>query len=324
MRLRKSNALLLQIKLLKSMIVRMMVFSNNYTNKILKVLLPLLFGQSISISIAAESLVQCPVESSELSDEKGSRRGGAETPVLRGHVYKDTPFKAGEKSKYDVYYLGMLVGKALLGVNPPAFYKGAYHSAFTADARTGDWYRYIFAAHDVLRAFANPRDLSAVSFYLSQQEGAMFGKQIKQEKWFEFDHQQCLVKEKIHDKNSGKVEKKEFSLQPGASDSLAALYKLRTYSFDKVGQRARYLVYSSEKTWWLEARVENFEKVTVPAGEFEAVKLKLQTFIGQELQQKGDVFLWFSKDSSRILLKVSGQIKIGSVKMLLTSYAPGK
>jgi hypothetical protein len=89
------------------------------------------------------------------------------------------------------------------------------------------------------------------------------------------------------------------------------------------GKTERYLVYTSEKNWFLEATPMGDEDVVVPAGTFKATKVKLRTFIGKELQQKGDVFVWIAKDKNRTLVQVQGEIKIGSVYMRLSKYTPG-
>ena len=61
------------------------------------------------------------------------------------------------------------------------------------------------------------------------------------------------------------------------------------------------------------------------AGTFDAVKLDLQTFIGKELQQKGDVSMWIAqKHPSRPLVKITGRIKIGHVSIELSELEVGK
>ena len=83
-------------------------------------------------------------------------------------------------------------------------------------------------------------------------------------------------------------EENDFDLEYGAVDALGAVFLLRTKNY-KLGKIERFMVYTSEKNWWLEAKPVAFEKVKVPAGTFDTVKLSLKTYIGRELQQKGDV-----------------------------------
>ena len=61
-----------------------------------------------------------------------------------------------------------------------------------------------------------------------------------------------------------------------------------------------------------------------PDGTYDTVKLKLTTFIGKELQQKGDIWAWVATNTpEKQLIQVQGEIKIGSVFVKLHKYVPG-
>jgi 3'-phosphoadenosine 5'-phosphosulfate (PAPS) 3'-phosphatase len=90
----------------------------------------------------------------------------------------------------------------------------------------------------------------------------------------------------------------EREAQYGAVDVIGATLKLRTFNYVP-GKAERFLVYTSEKNWFLEAHPVGIEDVSVPAGTFKAMKVRLQTFIGKEMQQKGDVFVWIADDKQR-------------------------
>jgi hypothetical protein len=237
-------------------------------------------------------------------------------------VYANVPFRSGEESTFNVSYLGFPVGYAWIRVMPAVAMNGSNYRVFTAEGKTGDWYRYAFVAHDQVQSIASPVDFAIHRFYLQQTEGSLFGPKIDQEKWFDFKHADCLVSEILQ--MSGQEKKaSEFVLEAGATDVLSAVLNLRSKSF-KLGKVERVLVYTSEKNWWLEAEPIVYETVQVPAGKFAAVKIKLQTFIGDELQQKGDVHIWIATDHpSHPLVKVEGEIKIGSVKMYLSKFSVG-
>jgi hypothetical protein len=84
-------------------------------------------------------------------------------------------------------------------------------------------------------------------------------------------------------------------------------------------------VYSSGQNWWLEATPVAFEEITTKAGKFKAVKLNLQTYIGQDLQQKGMVDVWIATEHpSHPLVQVKAEIKLGSVWIEMVKFEPGK
>lgn len=248
--------------------------------------------------------------------------------LKRSDVYKGLPYGQGEVAEYDVRYMGTLVGRGTLEVKKPFKYKGAYakplwHRQFHAEGKTGDWYKYIFVAHDKIDAIVRPWDHGVSRFYMSQDEGQIFGRRLQQQKWLEFNHKNCKVTEKVH--KVGKKEKiEEHDLAFGAMDTLGVVYWLRERKF-KVGKRERALLYSSEKNWWLEAAPLAEEEIKVGAGKFKAFKIKLQTYIGQELQQKGDVLIWIASNTKhKQLLLIKAEIKIGSVWIEMMKYKPGR
>lgn len=249
-------------------------------------------------------------------------KGPPPPDVPRSEVYKDTPFKSGEHATYEVTWGGLKAGYGTLEVRPPVKHADRWHRVFHVSASTGDWFRMVFVAKEEMQSISRPWDFGVAKFFMEQDEGKMFSKPFQQKKWLEFDHDNCKVKERIVQPD--KPEKTaEFDLARGAIDALGVLYNLRTRDF-KVGQKERAPVYTSEKNWWLEAEPLAFETVEVEAGKFETVKLKLQTFIGKELQQKGDVYAWIAtKTPERQLVQVQGEIKIGSVYIKLHKYKAG-
>lgn len=259
---------------------------------------------------AEDAAVSCPPVPEKLED------------IPRASVYKDVPFKAGETSFYEVSWAGIKAGEAVLEVRPPRRHMNLWHRVFHAEAKTGDWFKAIFVLRDEVEAISRPRDFAISKFFIEQDEGKMFGRRFQQKKWLDFDHSQCKVTERLAE--AGKEEKvSQFDLSRGAIDALGVAFQLRTRPF-KPGVKERALVYTSEKNWWLEAEPVAFESLTVPAGTFKTVKLRLQTFLGKDLQQKGDVWAWVATDQpSRPLVQIQGEIKIGSIFMRLHRFTPG-
>ena len=240
----------------------------------------------------------------------------------REKVYQSMPFYSGEEAKYSVDYMGVSVGSGKLNVHPPIFYKKNWFNFFTVTAETDTWYESFFRAKDYAKAYSQASDFAVLFFHLEQDEESLFGKPFKKKKSLEFLTERCQVEESIL--TNEKKESRSRKLKPGAIDALSAIYKLRTLSY-KLNKTERFLVYTSEKNWWLEATPEALEDLEVPAGKYRAWKLKLQTYLGKDLQQKGDVYVWIAKSSpNRPLIRVDGNIKIGTVRLEMTSFTPGK
>ena len=243
--------------------------------------------------------------------------------IGKADVYANTPFKAGEEAVYELTWAGATAGYGTLDVRSARKHKDVWHRVFHAAASTGDWFKMIFVAKEEIESVSRPWDFGISKFYMDQNEGKFLSKPFVQKKWLDFDHEKCKVTERTAQK--GKDEKVgTFDLSYGANDALGVLFNLRTKNY-KLGQKERVLVYTSEKNWYLEAEPVAFEEITVPAGVYKTVKLKLQTFIGKDLQQKGEVYMWIGTDTAdKPLVQIQGEIKIGSIWIKLHKYKNGK
>jgi len=242
--------------------------------------------------------------------------------ITRAAVYQASPFKGGEKTTYELSYAGMRAGYADIEAKSPSKHDGTWHRIFSIDAKTGDWFRSVFFGHDQAMSYSRPWDFGVSKFYLEQYEEPIFKKPYVSKKWLDFNHKDCLVSEKTWDPAKGN-RPSTHPVVRGAMDALGAIFYLRTLEY-KLGERRRALIYTSEKNWWLEADPVAFEKVKTPVGEFDSVKLKLRTYLGQVLQQKGDIFIWIATGTrERQMLQIQGEIKIGSVWARMINYQPG-
>ena len=236
-------------------------------------------------------------------------------------TYRDTPFKAGENAIYEIRYAGLLVGQAQMKVNPPVLYNDRWHRQFILDVKTSEDHYTLYRIHDVMEAISDPHDFRIAQFTLKQDEETLFSKHFRQIKFLEFEHGRCKVREMIQQPNKAeKVE--EFDLVAGAKDSLGVLYYLRTKPA-RLETTVRTLVYSSEKNWWLQSVPLVEETVSVPAGEFATTKFQLTTYLGKELQQKGNVFIWIAQTPQRPVVMIQAEVAIGSLWLELARYEPG-
>ncbi|MCX6126743.1 MAG: DUF3108 domain-containing protein [Proteobacteria bacterium] len=242
--------------------------------------------------------------------------------IPRSAVYQDAPFKAGEISTFQVSWMGMLAGYGAIEIHSPQKHNGVWHRVYHIEGKTGDWFSGIFVAKDEATAIVRPWDGGVSKFYIEQHEGKFLSKPFVQKKWLDFNHNACKVSEKVSVPDQPD-DVKERDVQYGAVDAIGAALKLRSLKYT-IGKPEKFLVYTSEKNWFFEATALTKEDVTVPAGTYPATKLKLQTYVGKELQQKGEVYAWIHTKPPHQLVQIQGEIKLGSVFMRLSEYVPGQ
>jgi hypothetical protein len=70
-------------------------------------------------------------------------------------------------------------------------------------------------------------------------------------------------------------------------------------------------------------RVIRREQVTVPAGTFPAILIEPEITTSGIFSQNGRAQLWFSDDSSRVLLQMKSRLAFGSINLYLKHVTPG-
>jgi len=235
-------------------------------------------------------------------------------------VYAGAPFGEGEELTFDINYMGVFVGWAKLSVDKPIKLKDRWHQVFSGTANTAPSYEMFFVGRDSLKAYSLPGTFVVSKFKLEQYEHKMLSKAFVSSKWIDYDQAACKSRETVIVQGDNPV-RKEFPLESGANDIVSSFYHLRTKSMN-VGDVHKILIYTSEKNWFAEATVLAKETVKVPFGKFETAKIKLKTYLGKELQQRGDLYFWIGLTPERPVVKIEGEIKIGKVKFNLSQFKP--
>ncbi|MDX1488640.1 MAG: DUF3108 domain-containing protein, partial [Acidiferrobacterales bacterium] len=76
---------------------------------------------------------------------------------------------------------------------------------------------------------------------------------------------------------------------------------------------------------WLEAKPVEYETLTVPAGTFKGLRVRLQAYFRDEPLRKRSVELWLVPDHpNRPIVRVEAQTKIGHLSMELMEFVAGQ
>jgi hypothetical protein len=244
-------------------------------------------------------------------------------PVSLQDVYRDMPFQPGEWARYSLSYLGVSAGFSVMEVDPPANNRGSWYRAFRMQAQTGDWYKRIYDGHGSVFALSRPWDFGAIGYWHEQEGQALLTKRTHKRRVLTFEQNACKVVE--YTKRSGKrAQTEEVALSYGATDVLSAAYYLRTKDYE-IGKIERTLLYASGKNLWLEVNPVGYETLTVPAGTFKALRLKLRAYFRDEPLRKRSVELWLVPDHpNRPIVRAEAQTKAGHVSMELMEFVAGQ
>jgi hypothetical protein len=131
-------------------------------------------------------------------------------------------------------------------------------------------------------------------------------------------------KEVIFDRNGGKAiyinhlkpEKKEFDVPAVIYDPLSAFYQVRNMDLE-VGSSVYVPVFDSKKVWNVEVKVLKRERVKVPMGTFDTLKIKPLMKSEGIFSRKGEIYIWVTDDDKKMPVKLNSKVAVGSINAVL-------
>jgi hypothetical protein len=220
---------------------------------------------------------------------------------------KNTAFGAGEVLKFDVSYLGVTAGEAVLSVSDTvsrgrkclqARFGLVSKPFFNIFYRVTDWYRTVIDAEGIF----------PWRFEQHIREGGYT-------KDFEADFDQCA--------HVAKTTEGTHPIPPYVQDMMSALYFARCvdYSGFKPGQRLHLQNFYKDSTYALDVKFRGRQTIEVEAGTFNCIVIEPLVREGGLFRSEGKLYVWLTDDARRMPVRVSTQISIGSVDSELIEYS---
>ncbi len=227
-------------------------------------------------------------------------------PVVRPDV-ASVPFGVGEKSKFEVRFGAVRVGTGSLELVGVESVRGrsAYHTQFTVQGGT-----FFYRVNDVYQSWIDRENLHSLMFIRQIEEGTR-----RRTQSFEIIPERGIYIERTRQK----TETEKTVAEP--LDEGAFLYFVRTIPL-KVGETYDFNRYFMPDRNPVRLTVLRKERITVPAGSFNAIVIRPVIKTSGIFSEKGQAEVWLSDDSSRKLLQVKSRLSFGSLNLYLTSYTP--
>ena len=217
------------------------------------------------------------------------------------------PFGVGEKSTFEVKFGAVKVGSGSLQVVGLESLRGneTYHVLFNVQGGT-----FFYRVNDSYESWFDTRTLNSLLFIRQIEEGTRERAQT-----FEIMPERRQYIERTRQKTT---------VKPSVAEPLdegAFLYFVRTIPLE-VGQTYDFNRYFIPTRNPVRVRVLRKERVTVPAGTFNAIVVQPVIKTRGIFSEKGQAEVWLSDDSTRMLLQVKSKLSFGSLNLYLTSYTP--
>lgn len=232
------------------------------------------------------------------------------TPVAgatRGEEAAEVPFGAGEKLAFEVRFGSIKVGSGSLEVIGVESVRGrdAWHTSFNIQGGT-----FFYRVNDRYESWIDTHSLNSLLFIRQIEEGT-------RERTQNYD---ILPERGIYVERTAQ-ETNTFRTVSQPLDEGAFLYFVRTVPL-KVGETYDFNRYFIPDRNPVRVTVLRRERVTVPAGTFNAIVVKPVIKTKGIFSEKGQAEVWLSDDSTRMLLQVKSKLSFGSLNLYLKSYTP--
>jgi hypothetical protein len=219
------------------------------------------------------------------------------------------PFGIGERLIYDVKFGRMRVGEGAMEVidTPTVRGRPTFHGQFRVSGKKL-WY----SVNDTMETWMDRETMHSLRFTQDLQEGSR-----RRNKHFEIypDQKMYVEMDKSPDKEQESV--------AAPLDDASFLYFLRTMEL-KVGETYTFHQYFRPDRNPVRIHVLRRERITVPAGTFDAIVVQPRIKAKGIFAEKGDAKVWLSDDDKRIMLQLKSDLPIGSLNLYLKSYTPPK
>jgi hypothetical protein len=221
----------------------------------------------------------------------------------------EVPFGTGEKSTYEVRFGAVRVGSGSLEIVGVESVRGrdAWHTSFTVQGGT-----FFYRVNDLYESWIDRETLHSLMFIRRIEEGNR-----RRTQSFDIMPERGIYIQRTRQK----TETEKTVAEP--LDEAAFLYFVRTIPL-RVGETYDFHKYFMPERNPVRIRVLRKERITVPAGTFNAVVVRPIIKTTGIFSEKGQAEVWLSDDESRKLLQIKSRLSFGSLNLYLTSYTPSK
>jgi len=238
-----------------------------------------------------------------------------------GRRPKVDPYRVGEKVTMEASYFGVVAGDITFEVRPFVEVNGRRSYTFAGTARSTSVFAMFYAVEDWFETWADYETLVPYSYALHVKES----KQLRESRSiFDWKTMMASFWDKRIDAEK-KVEEKnyEWSILPYAQNVFTAPFYLRSFRLVP-GKKLAVRVAHEKENLLMTVEVLRRERISTPAGDFNTVVVKPKIELNGVFKPVGDIFVWFTDDDRKFIVRVESKIRIGKIVAVAKSVEPGR
>lgn len=212
-------------------------------------------------------------------------------------------FEVPERLEYSIWWEFIKAGNSVLEIG-----KGEEDTfKIISTAWSSTFVSMFYKVEDRIEVNVDGSTYLPYDYYLTLREG----RHRKERQVTYYQKEGKIILDNVHDM---KVE--EFEVEGGVYDPLSAFYAVRTMDLE-VGKSQFVRVFDNGKLYDVEVQVLKKEKITIPAGTFDTIKVKPLLKSEGIFMRKGDVYIWLTDDEKKVPVKIESEVKIGAINAVL-------
>jgi hypothetical protein len=238
---------------------------------------------------------------------------GAAAPISAGlQSAAPLPFGPGERFSYDISWLSLKAGTAVMTVEEAPPVNGHRALKLFTSAQSSPMVTKFYPVNNRVESIVGVETFLPERMIFHRREGKR-----KNDFVYTFHHREGTVTA-VKD---GKTD--ELQIPPDAQDAISCLYFARRSLALIPGTSLSMNVHHDKKNYKLDVRVEALETLEGPWGRTQTARvLVIMPFQGIFLNE-GNVRVWFTTDEHRIPVRMKAKVIIGSVVADLVSGFDG-
>lgn len=219
---------------------------------------------------------------------------------------RNAAFAAGEYLKFDVNYLGVSAGEAVLKVSD-TLCRGRKCYSVEFRLHSTPFFNIFYKVEDRYKTVIDAEGLFPWRFEQHIREGGF-------SRDFAADFDQV--------RHVAKTTEGTHPIPPYVQDMMSAFYFSRSvdYSRFKEGQKMHLQNFYKDSTYELDVRFRGRQQIKVEAGKFNCVVIEPLAREGGLFRSEGKLYVWLTDDERKMPVRVSTKIAIGSVESELLEY----
>lgn len=224
-----------------------------------------------------------------------------------GEDAKHLPFGAGERLVYDITWMGVHGGEAVLR----AWDDGPVLTVSFV-ARSIGWVRSLYRVDDNSLSFFDTAALRSGGVDIRISEGS-----YTKRKRIEFDHGRGVAIYRVDDE-----EPKEYPIDPGTHDAFSVMYAYRAARERvRVGEELIFPVFDDRKKYALRIHALRRERILLKGGYVNTVVAEPSLMSEGIFQRRGKMTIWFSDDKAFAPVMMRSKIILGSFWATLREWS---